>query len=306
MKYKFPHIGLARLCGWFGITRQAYYQNNWEGVSTTIEEELLIQQVKNIRKNHRKMGTRKLYELLQPFMLEHNIKMGRDALFNMLSANYLLVRKRKRRIQTTNSYHWLRKYPNLIREFVPTAINQLWVSDITYWKLKEDHVYISFITDAYSHKIVGYQVAETLEAIESINALQMALSALEAESHLQLTHHSDRGIQYCSHAYVKLLQDYDIKISMTENGDPLENAIAERVNGIIKDEYLETYDIENIKEAKELLQAVVDLYNNERPHMSIGNFTPNHIHQSKTKIKIKKLWKNYYRKPTTFVNQWQD
>lgn len=306
MRINFSHIGLAKLCGWFGITRQAYYQNNWEGISTTIEEDLIVQKVKNIRKNHRKMGTRKLYEILQPFMLEHNIKIGRDALFNMLSANYLLVRKRKRRIQTTNSYHWLRKYPNLIREFVPTAINQLWVSDITYWKLKEDHVYISFITDAYSHKIVGYQVAETLEAIESIHALQMALSALEAESNLQLTHHSDRGIQYCSHAYVKLLQDYNIKISMTENGDPLENAIAERVNGIIKDEYLETYDIENIKEAKELLQAVVDLYNNERPHMSIGNFTPNHIHQSKKKIKTEKLWKNYYRKQTTFVNQLQD
>lgn len=306
MKSNFPHIGLARLCGWFGITRQAYYQNNWEGVSTTLEEEIVIQQVKNIRKNHRRMGTRKLYEIIQPFMLEHNIKMGRDALFNMLSGNYLLVRKRKRRIQTTNSYHWLRKYPNLIREFVPTAINQLWVSDITYWKLKEGHVYISFITDAYSHKIVGYQVAETMEAIESIHALQMALSALKAESHLQLTHHSDRGIQYCSHAYVKLLQDYNIKISMTENGDPLENAIAERVNGIIKDEYLDTYDIENIKEAKELLKAVVDLYNNERPHMSIGNLTPNQIHQSTTKIKTEKLWKNYYKKKPIIVNQFQD
>jgi len=306
MKSNFQHIGLARLCGWFGITRQAYYQNNWEGVSTTIEEELVIQQVKSIRKKHRRMGTRKLHEMVQPFMLEHNIKMGRDALFNMLSANHLLVRKRKRRIQTTNSYHWLRKHPNLIREFVPTAINQLWVSDITYWKLKENHVYISFITDAYSHKIVGYQVAETMEAIESIHALQMALSALKAESHLQLIHHSDRGIQYCSHAYVKLLQDYDIKISMTENGDPLENAIAERVNGIIKDEYLDTYDIENIKEAKELLKAVVDLYNNERPHMSIGNFTPNQIHQSTTKIKTEKLWKNYHKKKPIIVNQFQD
>jgi transposase InsO family protein len=306
MKINFSHIGLAKLCGWFGITRQAYYQNIWNGVSTSLEEELVIQQVKSIRKNHRRMGTRKLYEMIQPFMLEHNIKMGRDALFNMLSANHLLVRKRKRRIQTTNSYHWLRKYPNLIREFVPTAINQLWVSDITYWKLNENHVYISFITDAYSHKIVGYQVAETMEAIESIQALQMALSALGAESHLQLIHHSDRGIQYCSHAYVKLLQDYDVQISMTENGDPLENAIAERVNGIMKEEYLETYAIDNIKEAKGLLKAVVDLYNNERPHMSIGNFTPNHIHQSTTKIKTEKLWKNYYRKQTTFVNPLQD
>ncbi len=307
MKSNFAHIGLARLCGWFGITRQAYYQNNWEGISTTLEEDLIIQRVKEIRKNHRRMGTRKLYELLQPFILEHQIKMGRDALFNMLSANQLLIRKRKRRIQTTNSYHWLRKYPNLIREFVPTAPNQLWVSDITYWKINsKEHLYISFITDAYSHKIVGYQVAETMEAIESIQALQMALSGLEPKNLMNLIHHSDRGIQYCSHAYVKLLQDNKIQISMTENGDPLENAVAERINGIIKEEYLETYEINNLKDAKGLLQAVVDLYNNERPHMSISNFTPNSIHHSKTKIKTERLWKNYYRKQNTFVNTFQD
>jgi len=307
MKSNFSHIGLAKLCGWFGITRHAYYQNNWEGVSTTVEEELIIQQVKSIRKNHRRIGTRKLFEMIHPFLLEHSIKMGRDALFTLLSANHLLVRKRKRRIQTTNSYHWLRKYPNLIRDFVSTAPNQLWVSDITYWKINTgEHLYISFITDAYSHRIVGYHVAETLETIESIQALQMALSALGAESHLNLTHHSDRGIQYCSGAYVKLLQDKGIKISMTENGDPLENAVAERINGIIKDEYLETYDIDNIKDAKQLLKAVVDLYNTERPHMSIGNLTPNHIHHSKTIIKTEKLWKNYYRKTPTIVNKLQD
>lgn len=302
MKNNFSHIGLAKLCGWFGITRQAYYQNNWEGISTTLEEDLIIKRVKEIRENHRRLGTRKLYEMLQPFLLEHQIKIGRDALFNMLSANHLLVRKRKRRVQTTNSCHWLRKYPNLIREFVPTAPNQLWVSDITYWKIKTGaHLYISFITDAYSHKIVGYQVAETMEAIESIHALQMALSALGAESHLNLIHHSDRGIQYCSHAYVKELQKNNIRISMTENGDPLENAIAERINGIIKEEYLETYDIDNVKDAKCLLNAVVELYNNERPHMSIGNFTPNTIHHATTKIETIKVWKNYYRKQSTFV-----
>lgn len=307
MKENFAHIGLAKLCGWFGITRQAYYQNNWEGISTTLEEDLIIQRVKQIRETHRRMGTRKLYEMLQPFMLEHQIKIGRDALFNMLSANHLLVRKRKRRIQTTNSYHWLRKHPNLIRKFVPTEPNQLWVSDITYWKIKTgEHLYISFITDAYSRKIVGYQVAETMEAIESIQALQMALSALGAESHLHLIHHSDRGIQYCSHAYVKLLQDYNIKISMTESGDPLENALAERINGIIKEEYLETYDISNIKDAKKLLKSVVELYNTERPHMSISNLTPNIIHHSKNEIKTERLWKNYYQKKDRFVNPIQD
>jgi transposase InsO family protein len=306
MKDSFQHIGLARLCGWFGISRQAYYQNGWEGVSTTAEEELVLQKVLGIRKQHRRIGTRKLYEMMQSFMMEHNIKMGRDALFTLLSANGLLIRKRKRRVQTTNSQHWLRRYPNLIRDFVPTAINQLWVSDITYWKVGDRYVYISFITDAFSHKIVGYFVSETLEATGSIEALRMALSALGAESHPQLTHHSDRGIQYCSQQYVKLLQDYDIQISMTENGDPLENAMAERINGIMKEEYLETYQVDNIEDAKALLKDVVDLYNAERPHMSIGYATPDEVHQSNQPIKTEKLWKNYYRKQPTIVNQLQD
>jgi putative transposase len=306
MKNNFHRIGLAKLCGWFGISRQAYYQNNWEVLSTTIEEDMILQQIRHIRKHHRRMGTRKLYEMIQPFMLNNHIKMGRDALFDLLSSNHLLVRKRKRRVQTTNSYHRLRKYPNLIRELIPKEINQLWVSDITYWKVKEGHLYISLITDAYSHKIVGYHVGETMETIESLHALQKALSGLVKEHGFSLIHHSDRGIQYCSQSYVKLLEDYQIQISMTENGDPLENAIAERVNGIIKEEYLDTYEIDTLADAQLLLHQVIDLYNNERPHMSIGNFTPNQIHQSKTNIKTEKLWKNYYRKQTTFANLLQD
>ena len=132
MKTSFQNIGLAKLCSWFGVTRQAYYQNSWKAIDTSVEEELIIQQIKEIRKNHRRMGTRKLYEKLTPFTQEHGIKMGRDALFNLVAANHLQVRRRKRRIQTTQSFHWLRKYPNLIRDFTPTAPHQLWVSDITY------------------------------------------------------------------------------------------------------------------------------------------------------------------------------
>ena len=267
---------------------------------------LVIKEVKKIRESHRMIGTRKLYEMLQPFMLEHSIKLGRDGLFDLLAANKLLVRKRKRRIQTTYSNHWLRKYPNLIRDFVPTAINQLWVSDITYWKINTgEHLYISLITDAYSRKIVGYQVGESMEAIESIRALQMALSTLgEVERPLQLTHHSDRGLQYCSGKYVKLLQDKGIRISMTENGDPLENAIAERINGIIKEEYLETYTTNNIIEAKKLLKQTVELYNNVRPHLSLANLTPNKTHHD-CNTKPTRLWKNYYKKLNTFENQLQ-
>jgi len=295
MKSNFSHIGLAKLCGWFGVTRQAYYQNSWKAIDVSIEEDLILKEVQKIRKNHQRMGTRKLYDKLHTFMLEHQIKMGRDALFNLLSANHMLVRKRKRRITTTQSFHWLRKYPNLIRNLIPTAPDQLWVSDITYWEIEGCHIYISFITDAYSHKIVGFHVAETLESVETIQALIMALSDLKTENYSQLIHHSDRGIQYCSHKYVKLLQDNDIKISMTENGDPLENAIAERVNGIIKEEYLQDYKVRNIKEAKQVLKFVVKLYNEERPHNSISNHVPNAVHENKN-LKTERLWKNYYRK----------
>jgi putative transposase len=239
------------------------------------------------------MGGRKLYELLEPFMLDHQIKMGRDALFNLLSDNNLLVKRRKNKAKTTNSYHWYHKYKNRIRDFIPKKSNQLWVSDITYWRIRTGFVYISLITDAFSHKIVGYNLGETLEAIESLNALKMAINSL-GQTPENLIHHSDRGSQYCCSQYVKLLQEHQIEISMTENGDPLENAIAERINGILKDEYLECYEVETIEQAKMLLDAVIKLYNEERPHMSIGNLTPEVVHESN--VKKEKLWKNYYVK----------
>jgi len=296
MKKQYQHIGLSRFCGLLGITRQAYYQHLWRDQEKGLETQLVLHEVSQIRKNHRHMGTRKLYEKLQPFMLEHQIKMGRDALFDLLSANQLLVRKYKRKPHTTQSFHWLRKYPNLIRDFEPISPNQLWVSDITYWKIETGYVYISFITDAFSHKIVGYHVAENLASIESIQALNMALSGLneEPESYQDLIHHSDRGIQYCSQEYVKILEKNNIRISMTENGDPLENPIAERVNGIIKEEYLNDKMVMNIKEAKQVLPNAVMLYNTDRPHNSIGNLIPYLVHQNN--IKTEKLWRNYYNK----------
>jgi len=307
MKNTFSRIGLVKLCGWFGVTRQAYYQNTWAQIEGSIEEDLIVKEVRAIRQRHRRIGGRKLIEMLQPFILEHQIKIGRDAFFDMLARNSLLVRKRKRYVKTTNSNHWLRKYPYLIKDVVPQRPNEIWVSDITYWKIDScENLYISLITDAYSRQIVGYHVADSLAAIESVQALKMALSALGAESPLQLTHHSDRGVQYCSSEYVKLLQDYGIKISMTENGDPLENAIAERVNGILKDEYLNDYIIHSIKEARELIKVSVDLYNTERPHLSISMLTPNKVHYSKEDLNTNRLWKNYYSKESIIVNSKKD
>ena len=303
MKANYRTIGLMRLCRLLGITRQSYYQHFWNKENIKVEHELVLKEVINIRKHHRYMGGRKLYELLSLFLLEHQIKMGRDAFFDLLSSNYLLVRKKKRKVYTTQSFHWLKKYKNLIKGYCPTGINQLWVSDITYWKNKNSYIYISFITDAYSHKVVGYNAAETLEAIESVAALEMALTSLIATEG-QLIHHSDRGIQYCSDQYIRLLKENRIQISMTETGDPLDNAIAERVNGIIKNEYLCDYKVENLLQAKEVLEFVVNLYNEERPHMSNGNLTPDLIHHNN--LKAKKLWKNYQSNKLQPVNLLQD
>ncbi len=304
MKDSYTRISLVRICRLFGVTRQAYYQHFWEQEAAGIEESLVLSKVLSIRTDHRVMGGRKLYEKLSPFFLEHKIKMGRDALFNLLAAHGLLVKKKRRRFITTFSNHWLRKWPNLIRQREVTGINQLWVSDITYFKVAGDYVYISLITDAYSHKIVGYHLAETLESVETLKALQMALNQFPENLAGQLIHHSDRGVQYCSEAYVKLLQDNAIGISMTENGDPLENAVAERINGILKGEYLKHNQISTIQEAKKQLQQAVRLYNEDRPHFSIGLLTPELVHSKN--LKTEKLWKNYYERNRTIVNSLQD
>ena len=292
MKEHFPHIGLAKICGWFGITRQAYYQNTWRQLDYSIEAELVIKEVLQIRSRHGRIGGRKLYVMLDQFLLDHQIKMGRDALFDLLAANKMLVKRRKRRVYTTHSFHWLRKYPNLIQGLVPHRPNQLWVSDITYWKCLTFYVYVSLITDAYSRMIVGYHAAKTLESIETIQALKMAIASL-SDDQKSLIHHSDRGVQYCCNDYVKLLHNRSIQISMTQSGDPLENPIAERANGILKEEYLLDKKVANMAEAKLELEQAIWLYNVERPHMSISNLTPAQVHFSPIDMKPSRLWKNY-------------
>ena len=304
MKDMYTRVSLVRLCRLLGITRQAYYQHFWQQEVAGIEETLVLQKVINIRKDHRVMGGRKLYEKIHPFLLDHQIKMGRDALFDLLAANGLLVKKRRRRHVTTWSGHRFNKWPNIIRDLQVIRPNQLWVSDITYWKVNGEHLYISLITDAYSHKVVGYHFADTLETMETIKALEMALKGSPKGLSGQLIHHSDRGVQYCSDSYVKLLQDNDILISMTENGDPLENAVAERMNGILKEEYLKHEIIENKDQAKQLLDRSIRLYNGERPHLSIGMLTPERVHH--IGLPTEKLWKNYYHKNSNIVNVSQD
>ncbi len=282
----------------FGVTRQSYYQYHWRKEFLSIEHHLILEEVKRIRQFHRSMGTRKLYEKIQGFLLENQIKIGRDALFKLLAVNGLLVRKRRRTISTTMSYHRYHKWPNLIKGIVPTQANQLYVSDITYWKVDSGFLYISLITDAFSHKIVGYHVADTLETIESRQALKMALANL-AHGADQLIHHSDRGIQYCSSEYVRVLQQHKVKISMTETSEPTDNAIAERINGILKEEYLSHYQVKTLSEARKLLSQCIKLYNEDRPHMSIGMLTPELVHNNN--LKTEKQWKIYPRKKASLL-----
>jgi transposase InsO family protein len=210
----------------------------------------------------------------------HRIKMGRDKLYELLSNHGLLLRRRRKRIRTTNSDHPFRKYPNLIIGAIIDHPKQVWVSDITYWKVNDSFLYLSLITDVYSKKIVGYKLSKTLEARSSLAALKMAIKISNKSNLAGLIHHSDRGIQYCTHEYTQMLTAYQIQISMTQSGDPLENPIAERLNGIIKNEYLSHYHPIDFTEAEVLVASVVDRYNMQRPHLSCNLEVPETIHNS--------------------------
>lgn len=224
-------------------------------------------------------------------MQDHGIAMGRDVFFDLLRENGLLVRRRKRKYPTTTfSRHWMFKYTNLINYFIPTGANQLWVSDITYVEVGGDFAYLSLITDQYSHKIVGYYLSEDLKAEGCVAALKMALQSLTANH--KLIHHSDRGSQYCSDKYVNLLKKNKINISMTESGNPKENPVAERVNGIIKDEFLYNEQFSSIEQARSIIAKAISTYNHLRPHLSIDMLTPVQAHLQSGELK--KRWKNYY------------
>ena len=280
---------LGTLCRLFGYTRQAYYGRRVRMERSAIESELVIQEVVRIREAQKRIGTRKLHDHLGSYLKEHAIGMGRDAFNEVLRDHSMLVRKRKaRKPRTTFSCLWMKRYPNLAKDFRPTAGNQLWVSDITYIRIKEGFAYLSLVTDAYSRKIVGYHLRQDLSAKGCVAALRMALA--ENRQREGLIHHSDRGLQYHSTAYRALLGS-KVRISMTENSDPLENAIAERVNGILKDELLEKR-FENFTQARSEVAQAVSTYNHLRPHLSIDMLTPAQAH-TKTG-ELKRRWKNYY------------
>jgi putative transposase len=280
---------MALLCLLLGHSRQGYYRQARRAEKEALESELLIQQVEQHRKLQPKIGARKLLEVINGFMLTAGIVPGRDAFFDLLREHGLLVRKRRcRKPRTTFSCFWMHKYPNLAKDLVPTGPNQLWVSDITYVRVRKGFGYLSLITDAYSRKIVGFCLRRDLSAKGCVAALKMALR--NNPERKGLIHHSDRGLQYYSSGYMKLLGP-GIRISMTEKSDPRENALAERVNGILKIELLkERFD--SFSEAQASIAIAVSTYNHLRPHSSIDMLVPAVAHTLSGPLK--RRWKNYY------------
>jgi putative transposase len=272
-----------------GYTTQAYHKKTNFYLRKDTQQQLILQQVRNIRKEQPRCGTRKLLCMLQPFFMQHKISIGRDRFFHLLAQNKLLVRKTKRSTHTTNSKHHFRRYPNIAKDFKPLKAHELWVSDITYIPLKERFAYLFLITDAYSRKIIGFHVSDDMKVSSAIVALQKAMQQKPDDT--IVIHHSDRGIQYCSNNYVELLQKNNALISMTQSGDPLENAIAERVNGILKTELISS-SYEDIDKASISIARAITIYNYKRAHSSLNYQTPHEVHQQKGP-QIRR-WKNYY------------
>jgi putative transposase len=288
---------LSRLCALSGYSRQAYYKDRVIKEQQAFVGEVIIEKVKAYRKVQPRIGGRKLLFMLSPFMRRHQLKIGRDAFFKLLRANWLLIGRRRRgKPKTTDSSNWMRKYPDLAKDLSPVCAGGLWVSDITYVALDEGHCYLSLVTDAYSRKIVGYHLSDNLYACGPVAALEMAISGCSDTR--GLIHHSDRGSQYCCNDYIAILQKHQIGISMTQSGDPRENAIAERVNGILKTEVLKQDIFADIFSAQAAVKEAVETYNYLRPHSSVSMLTPALAHW--VHGGLEQSWKNYYKyKPET-------
>lgn len=269
---------VAELCGLFGVSKQAYYQYDEDAAhAKAAREEFALQYIRDIRKEDPGIGGMKLWYMYQrDFCFDNPI--GRDRFCRIIDENNLKVRLRIRKPRTTDSTHGLPTYPNLIKEYIPTSANQLWVSDITYIVIMDDDYryhfcYLSMILDAYTEEIVGWGVGPTLATEYPIEALRMALKRIEGKD-VNLIHHSDRGCQYASREYVNTLRQHGIRVSMTESGDPKDNAQAERINNTMKNELLKDKVFHSIGEVIAAVALAVDFYNNRRPHMSIGMMTP--------------------------------
>lgn len=274
----------------FGVSRQAIYQGEQRAKTRNSTLEKIKPLINAVRIKMPRIGTRKLYYLLKDEFEACHIKIGRDALFDYLRQENMLVRPKKNYTKTTDSKHWLRKHPNLVKGCKIHRSEQVFVSDITYLKSKERTHYLSLVTDAYSRKIMGYHLSDDMASDQVVKALKMAITNRKFNSHL--IHHSDRGLQYCSAIYQKELKEHHVESSMTDGYDCYQNALAERVNGILKNEFL-IHRCNNYNELNKMIKESIKTYNEERPHMKLKYKTPSFVHE-KAEEKIPSAQYDFY------------
>jgi len=284
-------IGTCRL---IGIDRQVYYRAQNRLQHKQLISSKVLELVLNIRKKMPRLGTKKLYYKLRDVLVK--LKVGRDKLFDILRANGLLIKPNRQYHVTTNSHHRFRKHRNLVENLEIQRPEQVWVSDITYVGQRDKPMYLCLVTDAYSKKIMGYDLSNSLGAQGAVLALKMAIKNLQYPK-VNLIHHSDRGVQYCCDAYQDLLNKTGIQCSMTEKYDPYQNAVAERINGILKQEFILDFAISNIDLMERLIKNAIEIYNVERPHYSNFMLTPELMHQQAAiQMRTYKKTKTEYQK----------
>ena len=260
------------------MSRQNYYKAKTSRSRRQVDEEAVLGLVRRERALQPRLGVRKLHTWLSEEWASMGVAIGRDRLFELLGRHGLLLRRKKRRTRTTDSRHGFRVYANLLLDLAPTRAHEAWVSDITYLRTDEGWLYLSLISDAYSRQIVGYEVSESLSATGSLQALEMAIAQLPPGP--CPLHHSDRGVQYCCRAYITRLEATGIAISMTEENHCYENAQAERLNGILKEEYGLGDGFRTRRQAIRAVAEAIGLYNTRRPHTSLGYRTPSTVHKA--------------------------
>jgi len=265
------------VCECFNLKRDAFYKYKSRADKQDSLEQQIIHIVKKRRKSLPREGVRKLMKSLRLDFEKQRLKVGRDTLFNILRGRQMLTLRKKYSCRTTNSYHRFYKYSNIIKDLEVNRPNQVWVSDITYIRTVKGFCYLALITDMYSRKIVGYDLSDSLELNGCVRALNKAI--YQAKNIKGLIHHSDRGIQYCSNVYTQILKRKKIDISMTEENHCYENALAERVNGILKDEFYLDQTFMNVAHAKRAAKNAIKLYNEIRLHLSLDFKTPNMVYK---------------------------
>lgn len=271
-------MSLATVCHCFGLKRDAYYKYRHRAEKRLEIEQIVVQIVRQRRRSLPREGVRKLERSLKDDFQNANLKIGRDTLFNILRKHDMLIHRKKYSSKTTHSFHRFHKYKNLIKDMPITKPNQVWASDITYIRTIRGFCYLALITDMYSRKIVGHDLSDSLELKGCARALNKAL--YHAKKTKGLIHHSDRGIQYCSDQYTQILKTNGIAISMTEENHCYENAMAERVNGILKGEFYLDQTFENVAHAKRATKNAIKLYNDLRLHLSLNFNTPNAVYKN--------------------------